>query len=386
MQAIIWFVGLFAAAVALALFAGDNAASLTVFWPPYRVDLSLNLALLLLVTLLALLFVTVRAVSGLFELPHQARRWRHEQYARATTALMLDARLQLLAGRAGRAKVAAEAVLTRLPETAARRTDLSDPADALVGDPWLESLRLLARLTAAEAALALGETGPHNQHLNAALATAEAVPDMPVLSEAALLNAARWSLEAQQPEAALERLRQLPTGAQRRLLARRLQVQAWQQQFGVPPEQALASLQTLQRRGLLADAELAGGLRGCADVESLQRLWSALDDSTRARPALALLVAQRLLELGAEPGAVRLCLEPLWQVFEQQPDSLGAHEQQRLLQLLERSLSLPQAHGGSGHAEPLAWLQRIEALRQARPDDEPLLALAERASLQRKLW
>ena len=32
---------------ALALFAGDNEGTVTVFWPPHRVDLSVNLALLL---------------------------------------------------------------------------------------------------------------------------------------------------------------------------------------------------------------------------------------------------------------------------------------------------------------------------------------------------
>ena len=38
--------GLFAGAVALALFTGDNDGTVTVFWPPHRVDLSVNLVLL----------------------------------------------------------------------------------------------------------------------------------------------------------------------------------------------------------------------------------------------------------------------------------------------------------------------------------------------------
>lgn len=57
-----WLIGLFAAAVALALFAGDNDGTVTVFWPPYRVDLSVNLLLLLLALLFALLYGALRTV------------------------------------------------------------------------------------------------------------------------------------------------------------------------------------------------------------------------------------------------------------------------------------------------------------------------------------
>ena len=42
MRAALWLLALFGAAVAVALFAGSNQGTITVFWPPYRVDLSLN--------------------------------------------------------------------------------------------------------------------------------------------------------------------------------------------------------------------------------------------------------------------------------------------------------------------------------------------------------
>ena len=44
MRAALWLMGLFAAAVALALFTGDNDGTVTIFWPPHRVDLSTTLA------------------------------------------------------------------------------------------------------------------------------------------------------------------------------------------------------------------------------------------------------------------------------------------------------------------------------------------------------
>ena len=48
MRAALWFLALFGAAVAVALFVGNNQGTVTVFWAPYRIDLSLNLVLLLL--------------------------------------------------------------------------------------------------------------------------------------------------------------------------------------------------------------------------------------------------------------------------------------------------------------------------------------------------
>ena len=49
MRAALWLLALFGVAVAAALFAGNNQGTVTLYWPPYRVDLSLNLVVLLLV-------------------------------------------------------------------------------------------------------------------------------------------------------------------------------------------------------------------------------------------------------------------------------------------------------------------------------------------------
>ena len=55
MRAVLWFLGLFACAVALALLMGGNLGTITLFWPPWRVDVSANLALLLLLAAALLL-------------------------------------------------------------------------------------------------------------------------------------------------------------------------------------------------------------------------------------------------------------------------------------------------------------------------------------------
>jgi len=82
MRAALWFVGLFALAVALALFAGNNQGMVSLFWPPYRVDISLNMALLALLGLFVLCYASLRGVAVLGQLPEQTRRWRQQQKER----------------------------------------------------------------------------------------------------------------------------------------------------------------------------------------------------------------------------------------------------------------------------------------------------------------
>ena len=181
MRATLWLIGLFAAAVALALFAGGNPGTVTVFWPPHRIDLSVNLVLLLALLLFALLYGALRTVAALLELPRQARRWRVQQRERATNALLLDARVQFTAGRYLRARKAAESVLARTQAASAQRPD----------NPALIGLRTLANLTAAESAHALQDESNRNRFLDAALATATTPGAHAELREAVLLRAAQ---------------------------------------------------------------------------------------------------------------------------------------------------------------------------------------------------
>ena len=64
MRAALWLLALFGVAVAIALFAGNNQGTVTLFWPPYRVDLSLNLVLMLSVGGFVFLHAVLRALSA----------------------------------------------------------------------------------------------------------------------------------------------------------------------------------------------------------------------------------------------------------------------------------------------------------------------------------
>src|SRR6218665_2165101 len=72
MRAALWLLSLFALAVAVALFAGNNQGTVTLYWPPYRIDLSLNLVLLLLACSFAIWHAALLPFPPLLELPPPA--------------------------------------------------------------------------------------------------------------------------------------------------------------------------------------------------------------------------------------------------------------------------------------------------------------------------
>ena len=142
MRAALWFLALFGVAVAVALFAGNNQGTVTLFWPPYRIDLSLNMVLMLLFGGFTLLYAALRALAALLELPMQARRWRLLQKERAMHGALLDALSQMLGGRFLRARKSAESAL-------AQERALEDAKEAL---PHGRRLRTLAHMVASYAA------------------------------------------------------------------------------------------------------------------------------------------------------------------------------------------------------------------------------------------
>src|SRR3569833_135075 len=161
MRAARWLLALFGIAVAGALFAGNNQGTVTLFWPPYRIDLSLNLVVLLLIASFFFVHAVMRALSALFDLPRQALRWRTQQKERAMHASLLEGISHLLAGRLARADVAAEAVLA---QEASLTSSGQKPGNAA-------QLRAITNLLAAESAHALQDRAGREEHLQLALET-----------------------------------------------------------------------------------------------------------------------------------------------------------------------------------------------------------------------
>jgi uncharacterized protein HemY len=73
MRLFLWLVLLMAAAIGIAVTARFNPGNVVLFYPPHRIDLSLNFFVVLEVALFALLYVLIRAFRATVKMP---AKWR----------------------------------------------------------------------------------------------------------------------------------------------------------------------------------------------------------------------------------------------------------------------------------------------------------------------
>lgn len=367
MRAALWLLALFAVAVAIALFAGNNQGTVTVFWPPHRVDLSLNLVLLLLFAAFVLLHAALGALAALFDLPRQALRWRTQQKERAMHGSLLDGYSHLLAGRFIRARKSAETALGQEKSLSAGGQQLANAGQ----------LRTLAHLLAAEGAQALQDRPAREEHLKQALEQTSS-REAHETREGALMRAARWSLDDREPEAAMSWLKGLPQGTARRTLALRMRLKA--ARLTGRTAEALETARLLAKHRAFSPAAAQSIVRGLAvdlldgahDTAQLQRTWMSLEPSERLMPELAIHAAQRLTTLGGDAQLARDWLLPVW---ERQHE---LDEPSKVKLVLALQAGLDSLDG--------AWLARVEAAQKANPRDPALQYLAGMACMRRQLW
>jgi len=375
MRSVFWLLGLAALAVALALLVGRNPATVTLFWPPYRFDVSFNFVVFALIAAFVLLHLALRAIAVLRELPAQAQRWRSQQVERAVVGSVMDALSHQLSGRFVRAQSAAQHALDQLQTSAVAQW------------PRRDQLQLLAHLLLAESAQALQNKERRDEHLQAALSP-QLLKSAPEAYEGALLRAVRWAVEDRDVDAARSRLAELPQGAARRIQTLRLKLRI--ARLGGSTAEALETARVLAKHRAFSPSIARSVVRGLAldalgqahDLQQLQAMWLKLDSTERAMPELALAAAQRANGLAAQgdEGAdrvaaaalVRAWLEPLWQTF----GSLEPAQQRQCVQALEPGL--PQLDA--------AWLARVEQAQRQLPNNPFLQYLSGQACMQRQLW
>ena len=378
MRIALWFLALFAVAVAAALFAGDNPGSVTLFWPPYRVDLSLNLVLLLLVGAFFTLHLALRTLSALFSIPREARQWRLRQRERSMQQALLEALSQLVSGRFVRARKAAESVLFQV-------RSLESGGDKL---GYGARLQAIAHLVAAEAAHALQDRAAREQHHHAALEHAARVAT-PETREGVQLRAARWALDDRDAPGALQLLDEMGQGAARRTLALRIQLKA--ARMARQTIQGLETARLLAKHRALSETAAHGVLQGLAlellgashDTAQLLAAWGRLDAHERAMPDVAMQAAERLLALGGEAALARQWLLPVWErLLARGPveGALNPVQALRLVRALEKSFDAVQP------APEAEWLQRIEVAQRQAPGNAMLQYLAGVACKRLQLW
>jgi HemY protein len=374
-RATLWLVGLFAIAVALALFAGNDPGTVTLFWPPHRVDISLNLFLLVIALVFIVLHLALRTLVAFFGIPQQARRWRLQQRERAIQSALLDSFSHWVGGRFIRARKAAELVVSLEQSVAHSGESMS----------YAERLRTLAHLLAAESAHALQDRALREMHFRQALEHSQA-RDAQEMRDGVQLRAARWALDDRDAAKSMEWLDLMPQGASRRTLALRLRFKA--ARMAGRPQQALEMARLLTKHRAFSEVAGKSIARGLAielinaahDPVQLQRAWDSLEHAERELPDVAMQAAQRLLDQGGEAQTSRQWLLPVWNRLMEQADALNLGQKVHLVRVLEAGF------GPHGQAPDAQWLARIESAQIANPRDAALQYLAGVVCMRLALW
>jgi HemY protein len=370
---VFWLLALAAAAVALALVAGRNQAIVTVFWAPYRIDMSLNLVLFAVVAVFVLLHLALRGLATLRALPEKASRWRAIQIERAIAHDLLDAIAQLNAGRFLRAQASAQRAAGALQTHA----DLTLPQR--------EQQTVLAHWLWAESAHALQDKTQRDFYLKLALDErwAKAAPEA---QDGTVLRAVQWAMDDVDPVAARAWWRQVPNRAARRIQALRLKLrlarmdgnrdEALETARLLSKHQAFSATATVS----LVKALVMDAVRQTHDLDGLKRVWARLSEADRSQIDVALAVAtQAATWLASAQGSTNATAQqlaawllPVWGRWGQLDDV----QRQRLVLVLEQAMP----HLGSD------WLARVEQTQQQWPQHASLQYLAGQVCLQRRLW
>ncbi|MEY8879502.1 MAG: heme biosynthesis HemY N-terminal domain-containing protein [Leptothrix sp. (in: b-proteobacteria)] len=363
MRWVVWLLLLFVVAFVSATTLGANDGIVSVYWAPWRVDLSLNFFLLLILGAAAATYFLVGAVSSLVGLPERARRWRLTRRDRAAQLALRESIGLLFAGRYGRAHKSAQRAL----EVQALTDELG--ADVEFG--------ALAHLLAASSLHHLQD----RQHRDAELAHAMSLlADQKVptpVAEGARLLAAEWAIDDRDPERALDLLSQLTAGVARRTQAMRLRLQA--SRLARQPLEALKTARLLAKHQGFAPVAAQGILRSLAidlidtarDADQLRRIWLQLDSADRRDPVVAAHAATLASRLDAITDG-RGWLRPHWERIQQ----LGERERGAVLSAFVSVLP----------GMPADWLPMLENAVALQPQDAPLAHAVGCAMAERKLW
>ncbi|MFN4115288.1 MAG: heme biosynthesis HemY N-terminal domain-containing protein [Inhella sp.] len=359
MRGVIWLTLLFAAAVVAALTLGRNDGLVSLFWDGWRVDLSLNFFLLLLLGACLLVFGSLHALQRLFSLPERARAWRLQQRDRGAQLMLREALSHLWGGRYARAQKSVQKLL----QLQSRTPELRRDAGALT----------LAHLLAAEAAHKLQDRRQRQEQFEAALRQNAPREQL----DAARLQAVVWALDDRDAPRAMALLAELPPGTARRTQALRLRLQA--ARLAAQPLEALRTTRLLAKhQGFAPDAaqslvralafELLDGAR---DADQLRQAWLQLENAERRDPFIAARAAERLAQWG-DAAEARQWLRPFWDDIAR----LGEEEREALALALLAALPGLSAD----------WLPRLEAAQLALPRDPLMPLVMGHALAELQLW
>ena len=363
MRTVIWFTLLFAVAVVAATTLGTNDGLVSFYWSGWRMDVSLNLFLLVLVGTCFALVTLIQAINALVGLPRRALEWRVARRDRSAQAWLRDALAQYFGGRYSRAHRSAQ-----------RALEIQSDTPELAQD---NEFTVLGHLLAAGSLHRLQDRPQRDEQLRRALDLARRSAAARSAEEGARMLAAEWALDDRDAPRALELLSDLPPGVGRRTHALRLKLQATR--LARQPQEALKTARLLAKHQGFSKEAALGLLRSLAfealdagrDADQVRNIWQQLDPADRRDAFVAARAATRMALLGA-PEDGRQWLRPFWEAL----GDFTAEDRDAL------------AHGLVACVAGIGsdWLARLEAAWHGYPREGAIAFAVGCALAECRLW
>jgi len=340
-----WLIALFALASAVALGAHINEGYVLLVFPPWRVEISLNLLLIALALLFFFFYGLLRALSLTLGLPRRAREFREHSGRQKAMRMLEDALRMLLEGRFGQALKKAEA---------------AHDEGTLPGLAALLAARAAQRLREAEKLQRWSERARLGD---------------PKCEAAALMLAAEFHLEHRRYHEALTALKQLQLRQGRHLAALRLELQAQQ---GVEDwDEVLRLSRQLEKRAAIPP-EAAHEIRVAAHQANIR---------LRSNDLPALLAYRRTIPEREQDGRLALALAE--EMHRLGHDDLAA---ETIEKTLERGspeywyAPLVAQYGQLAGQDLIPRIARAEKWLLGHPQDADLLLALGRLCRRQRLW
>jgi HemY protein len=341
---------LFAAAVGLALALSADPGNVVVFYPPYRIDLSLNLFLLIELAMFVVVYGIIRLARGTVQMPQRVATYRQRQSEKRASRALRAALQAHFEGRYGHAEREADEA-QELAETAG-----------------------LAALVAARSAHRMREYARRDEWLRRAEAD-------PALRAARLMTEAECLVDAHDGKRALAVVEQLHAAGARHIQSLRLALKA--HQYAGDWDAVLRLLRTLNKRDALHPTAARQiktlAYRGLFaargdDAHALLGLWQTVPQVDRRISDVALVAAQAFNAAGLGPQA-RAVIE----------SALASEWDSRLAEEYARSGHNRDATSAGGE-DARGQIERAERWTRERPDEPSAFYALGALCARENLW